>query len=98
MFKGVFRFISAVNILYFGQFNPLCYSPLPLPSHPPISGQWKKLLLNKYLGTFFFTFPKIPVPQYPVHSLSSFCYSWLVPLKPNQNTERENASPCQRPF
>jgi hypothetical protein len=23
-----------VNMLYFGQFNPLYYSPLPLPSYP----------------------------------------------------------------
>jgi hypothetical protein len=23
-----------VSILYFGQFNPFHYSPLPLPSHP----------------------------------------------------------------
>jgi hypothetical protein len=25
-----------VNMLYFDQFDPFCYSPLPLPFQPPL--------------------------------------------------------------
>jgi hypothetical protein len=33
MFKGVFQCMPAVNMHYFGQFNSLCYSLLPLHSY-----------------------------------------------------------------
>jgi hypothetical protein len=34
MVKGVSQCIPAVNVLYFGPFNPMHYSSLPLPSNP----------------------------------------------------------------
>jgi hypothetical protein len=33
LFKRVSQYIPAVNILYFAQFHPFCYSLLPLPFH-----------------------------------------------------------------
>jgi hypothetical protein len=39
MFKGVSWSIPTLSTLYFGQFYPFHYSPLPLPSHHPIIQQ-----------------------------------------------------------
>jgi hypothetical protein len=62
MFKRVSWCIPAVNILNFGQFNPLCYSSLffPSPPHPHYSTAFNTSHYDHYL-----------------HRCNSFQYRWL---------------------
>jgi hypothetical protein len=45
MFKEVSRCVPALNILHFGQFNSLCYSPLLFPPTPQLFNSFQYILL-----------------------------------------------------
>jgi hypothetical protein len=68
--RGSLWCISTMNIPNFGQFNPLCYSPLPLshkPHYPTVFSTYHYVLYLQKRNAFQYCW------------LSSFCFNFLPP-------------------
>jgi hypothetical protein len=65
MFKGVSQCYPAVNMLYFGHFNPLYHLPLPLPFQLSFIQQCSvhifiSSIYAELLAVVLFSFPSSP--------------------------------------
>jgi hypothetical protein len=76
MFKVVSQSIPAVNILYFGQFSLLSYSPLPLPSSSVLNS-FQYMLLYPLPAQILFSFPSF-LEFHRVVSLLQICSKYKL--------------------
>jgi hypothetical protein len=76
VFKGVTLCISAVNVLYFGQFKFLYYSPFSLLSRPPIVQQLSVYVSSTCIDAMNFDLLMIILFPFPssLSRIAQFCY------------------------
>jgi hypothetical protein len=80
VFKGISRCIPSVSILYFDQFNPFHYSPLPLPSHSLVSISFRYISLHP-----------LPSQMLYISILLMLCHSLLMGVVWEKNWEKKTA-------